>query len=704
LKLLYSWLREFVDLRVAPEELAARLTLCGFEVSALEPRSALESPPDAVLDIDVTTNRPDCLSVVGLAREVAAIYDLPLRLDGVGSDDRPPGPAEMRPTAADEAGIVVTLEEPDLCPRYVAAVAEVDVGPSPPWLAERLRAVGFRPINNVVDVTNYVMVELGHPLHAFDFDRLAGGELRVRRARAGERIRTLDGVDRQLAEQMLVIADRDRPQAIAGVMGGAASEVRETTRRVAFESAYFHPGSIRRTSRRLGLTTEASYRFERGADIEAPPLALRRALALLGRIGGIRAAGPLVDRYPHPRTPRTVTLRATRLAQVLGQAIDAGFVERTLERLGFVVTRAGGTEPPVWSVQVPTRRVDVAREVDLIEEVARHYGLDRLPARFPPLTAPPAAPAARLEREALVRRALTAAGFNEALTFSFLETDLATAFAERPEQLVPLANPLSAEFAVLRPSLVPRLVEAVAHNRRRQLSDVRLFEIGRRFSAQGEGRAVALAWLGSGSGEHWSAPPRPVDFFDIKGAVEHLCGVLGIEAIFEPARCAWLVAPEAAALAGRPAGPSDEAAIPLGRLGRLAASLATRLGLERHDAIYVAEIDLDAADRAARMRTDVTVAPLPRHPAVVRDLSVLVDAQLPAAALRGTIRAAAPPTLVSVREFDRYQGPGVPPGRLSLSFRLTFQAPDRTLTDAEVQEAVAAIVAALAREHGAVRR
>ncbi len=689
MRLLVSWLRDFVDVPASPDEIAATLALRGFEVASIEPLAG----DDAVIDFEVTANRPDCLSVIGFAREVATTYNLPLRAPSAA----PGAPLALASAPiGDSDRLRVTIEDADLCPRYAAAVADVAIGPSPAWLASRLQAAGIRPISSIVDITNYVNVELGQPMHAFDLATLAGAELRARRAKKGEVIRTLDGVERKLDPDMLVIADAGRAQAVAGVMGGGASEVSATTRSVAFESAYFSPASVRRTSKRLGLKTEASSRFERGADINAPVIALQRALALMEQIGAGRVTGPIVDRYPTVREPRHLHLRRDRLARLLGVVVPDADVERILRGLGLTVTPAADG----WDAIAPTARVDLLREVDLIEEVGRHHGFDRLEPTFPAVmtVAPP--PDARIPRDRLVRRVLTAAGLSEAVTFGFIEAHAAETFAfAGAAASVAIANPLSAKFDTLRASLVPGLVDAVAHNRRHGRRDARLFEIGARFTAAGETRGVGLAWTGNAGAEHWSGGARDVDFFDVKGVVERLCAALGVAPRFEPAR-------EPSLVDGQTASVHASAGGAIGLIGQLTAAVADARGLPRKDRVFVAELNLDAI-AAVAATGDMGTHPLPRHPFVVRDLSIAVSDALPAEIIRGTIQAAGadlPAPLTAIAFFDRYPGKGVPEGSVSLSLRLTFQAPDRTLTDADVQESFERILAALVREHAAVQR
>jgi phenylalanyl-tRNA synthetase beta chain len=689
MRLVVSWLREFVDVPASAQEIADRLGLCGFEVASLE---ALPGG-DAVIDFEVTAHRPDCLNVLGLAREVATAYDCPITLPSTDPSARIP---LQRMTTGASDRVKVTLEDAELCPRYAAAVATVTVGPSPDWLAARLQAAGVRPISSIVDLTNYVNLEIGQPMHAFDLGRLAGSEIRIRRARPGETITTLDNVARKLDPDMLVIADRDRAQAIAGVMGGAASEVTDATTTIALESAYFKPASVRRTSKRLGLKTEASTRFERGADIGAQVVAIERYMALLTRIGAGQAVGAAIDCYPSPRGPVRIHLRRDRLARLLGAAVADADVRRILTRLGLDVSPSADG----WDVVAPTVRVDLLREVDLIEEVGRHVGFDQLEPTFPVVTTAAPPPDPRIGRDQLVRRILAAAGLSEAVTFGFLEAKAVEAFSAAA---VAVANPLSAKFDTLRPSLLPGLVDAVAHNRRHGRRDVGLFEIGARFAVDGETRGVGLAWTGNGAVEHWSGGQREVDFFDAKGLVQELCDALDVPVTFAAADDPFLVPGQAASVLV--AGESGTA-VRVGVIGQIAPAIAEARGLPRQDRVFAAELSLDALAQARVVTADAT-RPLPRHPFVVRDLSVVVADTLPAEIIRGTIHAAGrdtPAPLASVSFFDRYQGQGVPQGGVSLSVRLTFQAADRTLIDSEVQQSVDTILAALIREHGAIQR
>jgi phenylalanyl-tRNA synthetase beta chain len=686
MKVLFSWLREFVDVPGTAADVATRMSVRGFAVEGID-----GSGDDAVIDFEVTANRPDCLSIVGLAREVATAYALPLREPVEGGPHVADRVSLAALSPAERTEVAVVLDVPALGPRYAGAVADVTVGPSPAWMQARLKSAGVRPISNVVDITNYVLLELGQPMHAFDFAKIGGAAIHVRTARPGERLTTLDGQSRSLSPDMLVIADAAAPIAVAGVMGGADSEVGPATRTIVFESASFNANSVRRTSKALGLKTEASTRFERGVDPNLPLVAMQRACALLEATGTGRARGQVVDACAAVVGPRPLPLRRARLAGLLGVVVPDADVARILGSLGFGLAAAEGG----WSVSVPTRRVDVVREVDLIEEVARHYGFDRIPATFPTLRSAPPPPDPRISRARRLRTVLTGAGFSEAVTFGFIEEGAAAPFAAAGD-VAPIANPLSETFAVLRPSALPGLLDAVAHNRRREQRDVRLFEIGNVFSKRcGERRSLAMAWTGGSDVPHWSSPAADVTFFDLKGAVDRVCRTLRVEATTAAHVEPWLVAGQTAVLLS--------GTRRIGVLGRLAGDLAERHGLPGDDAVFVADIDLDAADAAADTG-DLHIAALPRFPSVIRDVAVLVDDTLPAAALRATVRRAAPPALADVREFDRYQGKGVPEGKVSLALRLTFRAADRTLTDGEVQAAMDSVIAALVSEHGAVQR
>ena len=713
MRILLSWLRDFVDVDVSTEELADALTTHGFEVSAVESisTSVAGGKPDAVLDLEITTNRPDCLNVLGIAREVSTIYDSELRASEINVAEEP-----ATNEGSDTLNLDISIEAPDLCLRYAGAVVDVTVGPSPGWLAARLAATGVRPVNSIVDITNYVMLEIGQPMHAFDLECLKNETIKVRLAKNDEQILTLDGQERRLSPDILVIADATQPQAIAGIMGGANSEVSSSSRSVVLESAYFQPTSVRRTSKRLALSTEASYRFERGGDIEIPVTALRRALTLFHETGAGKLRGPVLDNYPQPHSStQSILLRHNRISKILGKKISSTFVEATLKRLDFTLeptseglrpddNRDKAESEPRWNVVAPSRRVDVSQEIDLIEEVARHYGYDRLSSTFPPVIQAPVQLSPWHKQQRLLRQVLTAGGCSEAITYSFTDRTAALPFVDDENDLVDIANPLSEKYTVLRPSLIPGLLDSLIHNRRRERRDIRLFEVGKRFrQSTGETSGAAIIITGAGTAEHWSTKDRLVDLFDIKGIVERLCEALGVAPRFETIDSSIFVLGRAAQVSAL--SPDDTRPVPLGVFGQLKPSLAATRGLpESVEEIYVAELDLAAITSVAIDRNQLQATSVPRHPSVIRDLAFIVEDSLPAATVRETIENTAPETLVNIREFDRYRGKGVPDGCVSLALRLTFQAAERTLTDVEVQTAIDAVVEALKKRHHATLR
>jgi phenylalanyl-tRNA synthetase beta chain len=701
MKVPLSWVREFVDVKASAEEIGTLMGVRGLPLESLTRWPALSERSeskgdDLVMDFEVHANRPDLLSMIGIAREIATAYKLP----------PPKGGGDVEKSWHPDQSIPITIEEPDLCGRYVGATANVTVGPSPRWLQDRLVACGVRPISNIVDITNYVMLELGQPMHAFDLDKMIDGQVVVRRAKRGETMTTLDGRQRTLTPDMLVIADARNAEDIGGVMGGANSEITAATTRVVFEAAYFAASQIRQTSKALGLKSEASTRFERGMDRTAPPRAMMRALELLEQIGAGTRTGHVTDVYPRPPQPKAVKLDRARIAGLLGMEVPDSEIDRILTSLGFEIRSAsaptGSSGAPArhdgWLITPPSWRVDISRPVDLIEEIGRHYGFEHLPATFPGVEQAPPPSDPRIARDRKFRTALLAMGFSESITFAFIEHAAAQPFLAG-QQPIAIANPLSEKFAVMRPSLLPGLIDAVSHNRRHGRADIRLFEIGTRFSSTGETRAAGFAWSGLATPDHWGGGRRPVDFSDIKGTVEQICAIAfgAAEAApfdFSEAEAPYLVSGRAAQLLVHNRR--------IGVFGQLSPAIAEARELPA-DEVYVGEIDLDALTAASSADT-LRTSPLPRYPSVVRDVSILVADTLSAATVRGTIRSAAPDTLILVREFDRYQGKGVPEGKVSLSYRLTFQSPERTLTDDEVHAAMEAIVAALVREHQAVQR
>ncbi len=663
-----GWLREFTPLEVEPRRLADDLTSVGLAVDAIETLGG-----ETVLDIDVTTNRVDCMNVFGVAREVSTLYGLALR---------PPSTEVREAGPPAEAALEVVIEAPDLCGRFSARLLDVKVGPSPAWLRERLELVGIRSINNVVDLTNYVMVELGQPSHAFDLARVPGAQLVVRWSREGEPLTTLDGVERRLPARVGVIAGRAGTPALAlaGVMGGASSEIGDDTRVVALEAAWWEPLAVRRSARALAVHTEASHRFERGADIEAGPGAIARLAHLLEKIGGGTLRPGLVERRGQGRPPRSVRLRPARVNALLGTEVARLQQVRTLESLGFQVAGSGPDE----EVQVPSWRLDVTGEADLAEEVGRHHGVQRIPSALPPAVRPGSLRRSQ-RRERRIREVLAGAGLTEVIGYAFVAGSQVDA---EPRSRVKLANPLTEEQDTLRTSLVvPGLLGILRTNLRLGRRDLALFELGRVFAPVDGGvreeRRLAVLLAGLAAPPHWSARTRPVDLFDLKGTVELLFERLGENPpeIDREAPLPGLLHP------GRAFG-LRWGGKPVGFAGALHPDL--RGAWELRDEALVLEIGIE--DLLEQAPGAVHVAALDRFPAVQRDLSVLCDETIAAAEVERRVRARAGKLLRSVGLIDRYAGEALPPGKLSLTLSLRFQDPERTLTSEEVQAVVDSVI------------
>lgn len=648
---------------------------------------------DAVLTIDVYPNRADCLSVVGLAREVAALTGSSLQLPR-------PRLAEAGRPATERYRVRVAAKE--LCPRYMGRVIDgVQVGPSPRWLQERLRAGGMRPINNVVDVTNFVMLELGQPLHAFDAALIGGAQLIVRRAKAGESIVTLDGVERQLEPDMLVIADAAHPVAIAGVMGSAGSEVSEATRTIFLESAVFDPVVVRRAARRLGLRSEASLRFEKGIDLHRCAWAIERAAALLAELtGGAVAPGVIDERAGALPGVRRIVVRPRRVNAVLGTSLSAAEMKRLLRNLQFGVEIVGEGQ---LEVEAPVYRRDIERETDLIEEIARLFGYDRIPATLPTGTAVIGGEAYPLPWLRRLRERLLGAGLSEAITSGLIDPDgldrLGLPADEPRRQAIPLRNPLARNMSVLRPLLAVGLLDALAVNAARHNPAAHLFEIGAVFRGEmplaglpEEPLHLGLALFGPPEA-HWRDRPSAPDFFDLKGYVELACEALeapahrfqaALEPFLHPGRAARLIVGD----------------LDAGFMGELHPRLAEAWGLPGRP--LLAEIDLGTLLREHPPERAYEL--LPRFPAVSRDIALLVPANAPAAAVAAVIERYGKPLVRRVLLFDVYSGEQVPAGQKSLAYSIQYQAAEGTLTDAEVEAQEAAILAGLAAELGVRRR
>jgi phenylalanyl-tRNA synthetase beta chain len=663
-------------------------------------------PSDAVLDIDLTPNRSDAASHIGVARDVAALADVSLQRPEV------PIPDAGGPTAD---AVTVDIQDDEGCPRYVAMlVKDVDVRPSPLWLRRRLSAIGLQPRNHVVDVTNFVLHECGQPLHAFDRAEIADDTIRVRRTDGDTDFTTLDAQERTLPDDTLLICDAERPVAVAGVMGGANSEVSADTTDVLLESAYFDPSSIRRTAKALDVQTDSSYRFERGVDRDGQVWAAARAAELIAALGDGTVVPGMVDEHPTPPSPTTVTLRPDRLEQVLGMRIPTEEVTRLLTAIGFQVdAQADGLH-----CTVPTWRPDVSIQEDLIEEVARLHGYDRIPTpeRVPVPSRTPTEPTATL-LERTTRDLLRGRGYREIYTNSMLRTDRAERFNVPPAgsthaPIVETKNPISEEMAALRPRLLPGALASMQHNRNHGQNALRFFEFGhvyRRATDEetplvpgyAEHPALLLALSGPHAPTGWDTDPRTADLFDLKGLVETLLDDLRVPDVTLPPRDA----------APSPDGPPPITQHPidiktgdtaLGTLAQVHPDVAADFDLD-DDPVLVAEMHWRRLADAAAVGLHRTYEPVSRFPVVDRDLAVLVHADQPVGPMQATIRNAGAPLLRRVDVFDVYTGEGIDEDAKSVAFTLRFGA-DRTLTDEEVDEHVDAITQALDRDHNATLR
>jgi phenylalanyl-tRNA synthetase beta chain len=647
-----------------------------------EPLTGYLGLDDSILEIDLTPNRADCLSVRGLARELSAITARPMR-----------APAVDEVSAEIERGVDIALDSPQDCPRYVGRVIEgIDAAADTPlWMVERLRRSGIRSLGPVVDVTNYVLLELGQPMHAFDLDRIEGG-IRVRRARKGEKITLLDGQQVEPDEDMLLIADHERPLAIAGVMGGEDSAVGGTTRDILLESAWFNPATISGRARRLGLSTESAHRFERGVDPALQRLAIERATGLIMEIAGGRP-GPVVEALDEEALPgaSSVELRMMRLNRLLGAELDTDSVQSMLERLGMEVRR----DDDRFEVVAPTARRDIEIEADLIEEVARIHGYDRLPTRHPGGEIVVKAPAETVTSERALRQQLAARGFQEIMSWSFVSQAQLDRLS-MGEGAQPLANPLSREMAVLRTSLLPGLLDVAGRNLRRQLPSFRLFETGHCFlngaESFEEAWRLGLLMTGHVRPEHFSGKPRSVDYFDLKGEVEHLLSFNSIdgEVGFERTDLPWLHPGQAARLL------ID--GVQAGWLGQLHPALAGELELDQP--VFVAEFD----------GSSISGRRLPEHrdsgrfPAVRRDIAIVVSDEYPAGELVEAVRESAGGLLENCVIFDQYRGEGIETGFRSLAIGLILRDVSRTLKDREIDALLETVLADLDSRFGAKLR
>lgn len=700
MKVVYNWLKDFVGVNATPHELASRLALAGTNIASVE-----SQPLGGVIDAEITSNRPDCLGVYGIAREASAIYRLPLK------------PANAKPTESSAAkasdAVAVRIESPELCGRFTARVIRnVKIQPSPAWLRERLEAAGVASISNVVDATNYVMLELGHPLHAFDYDLVRNHSIVVRAAKRAEKLKTLDGIERALDPSFSVVCDGDGTRAvgIGGIMGGGETEISFSTKTVLIECAWFEPVAIRRATRFLKLHTEASTRFSRGADPEMAELASRRCAELILQLTGGELLSGVVDVYPGKRAAKKITMTRAEILRVMGADVPDKEVEAILSALGFVPVRVdqnrgqSGSILAAWECTQPSWRAEVEREIDLIEEVIRVYGTDKFPPRLP-AARQGAARLLHYEAESRLRERLIGLGYREIITIPHVAEDRDALF--RPHGVTParLANPLSEEASLLRSNGSVSMAGAIEWNLNHGQRNVRLFEIGRhyRFAPAGLNGAtpapvetlfLTLGATGEARSQGLYDSAREFSFADLKGDLDAI-GALSGGLQWQEGSSDWLNP----AKRGRVLLDGNE----LGSAGLLARRMADKLKF-RQD-VFLAELALGPFYcKYYGVKNTRRYQPLPRFPAVERDFSLLLDDGVTFAQVSDALRNANIPELASIEAADLFRGKNVPAGKYSLMVRVTFQSRETTLTDAQIADYSAKIVAALESKLGATLR
>ena len=697
MKVVYNWLKDFVDATAPPEELASRLALAGTNIGSLE-----NGPHGAVIDAEIGSNRPDCLGHYGIAREVAAIYKLPLKHVS-------PKPAESAAKSSD--AIKVEIQAPELCGRFTARVIRnVKIQPSPKWLKDRLEASGVSSISNVVDVSNYVMLELGHALHAFDYDKVRDHKIVVRPAKPKEKVRTLDGVERQLDPGMCMISDGDgsRSIGIGGIMGGAETEISFSTKNVLIECAWFDPVAVRRASRSLKLHTEASLRFGRGADPEMAELASRRSAELILELAGGELLAGVVDVYPGKRAPEKIRVTRAEILRVMGADVPDKQIEASLSALGFAPVRvdhnrgAEGSLLAAWECAQPSWRAEVEREIDLIEEIARIYGLDKFPPRLPAARQGAARPP-HGEAETRLRERLIGLGYREIVTIPHVAEERDALF--RPAGVSParLSNPLSEEAGVLKSTGIVTMAAALEWNLNHGQRDARLFEIGRHYRLK-ENRPVETSVLtigatGEAREKSLYESPRDYSFADLKGALDEI-GQLADGR-------------DAQGFQWRDEGPEwlhpgkrgkiQLGNVELGMAGQLTRRIADLLKLRQ--GVFLAEIELAPLYSAMQSaKTAQRYVPLPRFPSVQRDFSLLLAEGISFAQISQSIRSLNIQEITSIEAVDLFRGKNVPAGKYSLLVRVTFQSREATLTDAQINHFEDKIISILKHRQGAQLR
>ena len=687
MKVQVDWLKEYTEIDVPTDELGHVLTMAGLEIESHETVELPDGEKSEVLELNVTPNRGYCLSHIGVAREVSALLNKSLKL---------PDPLKTLEsewgTVAVEDRVSVENLEPELCPRYCALVIEnVKVGPSPKWLKDRLTAIGLRPINNIVDITNFVMMEYGQPLHAFDRDLLAGNKIIIRRAKKGEPFASLDGTELKLEPDALVIADGEKPVALAGIMGGINSQVSETTSHIVLESACFNPATVRQGSKKYGLRSDSSYRFERSVDLNGVVSAQARAALMMKELAGGGICLGRVDIYPETGKSINIPLRVGRVNQLLGASFNSEQVRDLLSRLGMEVL----SQSENMEVKIPSFRPDLLREVDLIEEIARIDGFDKVDTVYPVAGVRPVRISPRQNIAKKVREVFCCAGFAETVHYSFIERAYAeefkTAFAL--EQVIALKNPLSSDYDTMRTSLLPGLLKTAGLNLSKGQKPLKLFEVGSVYSSDSTGlrteKAVLSAIvLGPYEPTPWKPRGGEYDFYDLKGTLETLITHLHLKLEIFPDSKPFLLP-----------GKSVRVQIDDRELGYMG-QMAPEQNLVAELNVYALELDLGALEKSSSLRFQ----PIPKFPETYRDISILVDRSVTSQKAADLILKTGCPLIQKVDLYDHFEGKKIQADKKSLTFALSFQSAERTLSDNEVNPLFEKIVQTLKSELGASLR
>ncbi|MDO8527794.1 MAG: phenylalanine--tRNA ligase subunit beta [Deltaproteobacteria bacterium] len=676
MRIAIDWVKEFIPLRWNAEELSHHLTMAGLEVESVEGKG-----DQTVLTLGITPNRGDCLSILGVAREISALQGKPFPFKPVPA---PKGEGAIKDI------LKVKVSDTSACPRYMARVIRgLKIAPSPQWLKDRLTRVGLRPINNVVDATNYVMWELGHPLHAFDRRFLKGGEIIVRKEKSPLRFATLDGAEALCEAGDLFICDGERPVALAGIMGGKNSEVSEATTEIVLEAACFNPQQIHRTAKRLKIKSESSYRFERGVDPNGVANALHRVTEIILQTAGGKASADWIDIYPKKIKPASLLLSLSEIERHLGIEIPKTKVKQILEWLGFKI----GMKAKCLHVQVPTWRTDISKTIDLVEEVARIYGYDKIPALLPPLQMNlPERPKERsVERQAV--QCLTSLGFSETCHLNFTSEKKGVLFAADPARMVFLSNPLSEEHLCLRPSLLPGLLDAMSFNLHRQQENVKLFELKKIFKVDDTGpcenKHLAVAVSGREWPSQWQIKPKLVDFFSLKGLLNRLA----LELHLSPLQ--FMVRDFPSFLVPTAAATIEYENKKMGWVGLLDPAILKIWEIETP--LYALEIDWSLLSKAAESTT-LSFKPLSKYPYIERDLALIVDARLPVQKVMESIKGSNIPWIQNVSLFDVFKGGSLPADKKSLAFTIRYASHERTLTNEEVNTTHVGLISRLEME------